>query len=100
MTSPTATSCCCRKSRASWRSRTLEAIAWIIPSAVLALIPKCPICLAAYLALFTGIGVPLSTAGYLRTGLIASCCISMGYLALRRLPKLAIRWSPYPASRT
>lgn len=104
MTSPIATSCCHSKppaqTKTSWRSSVLESIAWIVPGTLLAVMPKCPICLAAYLALFTGMGIPLSAAGYLRTSLIAVCCISLVYLAIRRLPKLAARLVSSTESRT
>ncbi|MCC9604533.1 hypothetical protein LOC68_27550 [Blastopirellula sp. JC732] len=96
--------CCCSQSAApektSWRSRIFEAIAWIVPGTLLALMPKCPVCVAAYLALLTGVGVPLSTAGYLRTGLIAVCTLSLVYLAVRRLPTWAGRFAAFATSRT
>ncbi len=41
-----------------------------LPAAVLALLPKCPVCLAAHLTLWTGLGVSVTAAGYFRTALI------------------------------
>jgi hypothetical protein len=52
---------CCPTSR-TWFARAAELAGWIIPSATLALLPKCPACLAAYIALFTGVGISISLA--------------------------------------
>jgi hypothetical protein len=62
---------CCENSRpAKLVRRLIEVAGWVVPSTILALIPKCPACLAAYIALWSGIGLSLSAAMYLRTSLL------------------------------
>lgn len=46
---------------------------WIIPGVVLALLPKCPLCLAAWLSLMLGIGISVTTATVLHATLIILC---------------------------
>ena len=58
-------------------------IGWIVPSAILALIPKCPMCLAAYIALWTGIGLSISAAIYLRASILVLCVGLILFLAAR-----------------
>jgi hypothetical protein len=47
----------------------------VIPALALALMPKCPACLAAYVALGTGIGISCTAASYLRTGAFVLCIV-------------------------
>jgi hypothetical protein len=64
--------------RRAWRS-----IRWLFPATVLLLMPKCPMCVAAYVALFTGIGISVSTARSIQILILLSCLISLAYLSVK-----------------
>lgn len=67
-----------------WR-RGGEIARWIVPSVTLVLLPKCPFCVAAYVALFSGIGISVTSASRLRTSLLVLCVAALLYLAVKRL---------------
>ena len=75
------------RSAPTWR-RGVELAAWIIPGATLALLPKCPVCLVVYVALFSGVGIPVASASNLRTSLLILCAAALVRLALKRLCRL------------
>ena len=80
-------SACCdaagnRKSP-TWVRRVREILAWVVPSAILVLAPKCPACLAAHVMLWTGLGLSLSTATYLRWVLLFLCVASLLFLTVK-----------------
>ena len=48
-----------------------------LPTLILALLPKCPACFAAYIALGTGISVSMAAASFLRTLLMGICVAAL-----------------------
>ena len=72
---------CCHQSAA----KSLSVARWIVPALVFALMPKCPACLAAYIAAGTGLGLSLSTATHLQTSLLILCASSLSYLVVKLL---------------
>ena len=91
--------CCQSKMRAgdntrrpaSWLRHVGELASWLVPSAILALLPKCPVCVAAYIALATGIGISLPTATCLRAMLVVLCAAALVFIIARRLRRLFAR---------
>jgi len=83
--------CCAAKARVSgkpqrsWWERGGEIAGWAGSTATLLLLPKCPACLAAYVAIATGIGISLPTASYFRTLLMVVCAGCLIFLGIRRL---------------
>jgi hypothetical protein len=67
----------------SFTRRSFHFAAKTIPAAILVLLPKCPACLAAYLALGTGIGISLTAAAYIRWLLVMVCVTSLVYFAAK-----------------
>lgn len=82
--------CCMKRRETLGKSRSVAA--WVVPSGLLVLMPKCPVCVAGYVAAFTGLGLSVPVASGLRTTLIALCCLSLAFLAIRLL--LSKRKSP------
>ncbi len=67
----------------SARSCCREATGWIAPSLGLALVPKCPMCVAGYVATVTGVGVSMPVAAGLRVGFVVLCVSALALVAAR-----------------
>ena len=78
-------SACCDRKTPTWVQRVREIVAWVLPSMMLVLVPKCPACLAAHVMLLTGLGLSLSTAIYLRWMLLFLCVVSLLFPIVKRL---------------
>jgi hypothetical protein len=74
---------CCNVAR---RSRAIAG--WVVPGAVLALLPKCPACVAAYVAVATGVSIPFATASHLRILIILLCTAALLLAGLRPVLRL------------
>ena len=64
--------------------RAGRVIQWLVPVTLLALMPKCPVCVAAYVALFTGVGISIAAARWVRMLMIVLCFASLAYLVFRK----------------
>ncbi len=68
----------------------LELGGWLAPTVVLALLPKCPACLAAYFALGTGVALSGAVATRLRTAVIVVCVVTFALLAVRSVLRVRL----------
>jgi hypothetical protein len=62
----------------------------VLPGAALVLMPKCPACVAAYVAAASGLSVSLPAAAWLRTGSILLCALSISVVAATTIRRLFI----------
>ena len=90
-------SACCHaasnRKTPKWVGRIREIFAWFLPSAILVLVPKCPACLAAHVTLWTGLGLSLSTATYLRWGLLFLSVAALVFLIVKRVDRIGAIFS-------
>lgn len=76
---------CCPSPAGRNRRRGARVLSWSIPTLTLVLAPKCPLCLAAWIALVTGIALSPSIAAGLRTALLLASVIMLAGLTIRYL---------------
>ena len=67
--------------------RVREVAALIVPGTFLALMPKCPLCFAAYVALGTGFTLSYPYAHLLMRALTALCITTLAFCLVRMLAK-------------
>ena len=60
--------------------RSLTLTRWSLPGLVLILLPKCPACLAAYIALGTGLSLSVAASSYIRWSLLVLCVAAIHLL--------------------
>lgn len=84
--------CAVEAERAPRSSGLARVVEWTLPGAVLVLMPKCPACVAAYVALGTGVGISISAASYVRAGIIMACVAALMYLAARQARRCVNCW--------
>lgn len=77
-------------SRTTFGRRIRDLLAWLLPTALLAVVPKCPACLILYLAIWTGISVSIGTASYLRLGMLAFSAAILTYLGAKQIRSLLL----------
>jgi len=78
---------CCVAGRASQplTRRLSKATASILPAAWLVFLPKCPLCLAGWLSVATGISFSANGAAWLRGSVVLLCIGALTTMLWRRL---------------
>ena len=61
---------------------------WVVPGAVLALLPKCPACVAGYVAVATGVSLPFAAASFLRILILIVCTAALLFAAARQVRRI------------
>ena len=75
------------QSRSTLHRRCLEFVSLALSSAALILMPKCPACLAVYVAVLTGLALPLSMARSVWYLLSSLCGLSVATVVFRLLSR-------------
>ena len=77
--------CCTGEGRRRRFARRLAAAAAsILPGAALVMLPKCPLCIAAWVTVVTGVGIPVAAASHVR-GLIAVSWVGVAALVVTQI---------------
>lgn len=83
-------SCCadCPNCPGTSKRRVTQVVGFLLSSVTLILVPKCPVCMAAYVALITGVSVSVAVASHLRLGLLMVCLSVLAGLVMHGLCRL------------
>jgi hypothetical protein len=87
---------CCKAGgtpSASPARRGWDVAAGVLSIGVWVFVPKCPVCLAAHVALWTGLGLSLAQATYLRWSLLIASGVLLFCIFARRMRMLWLRRS-------
>lgn len=76
---------CCSSGGRGGSRKLSSLLGWFLPSALLLAIPKCPLCVVAYTAAITGLGISVSTATGIRVSLITSSLCLLAFVLVRSL---------------
>jgi hypothetical protein len=92
---------CCVGGPASRRlaHRLSTAAASIVPGAVLVLLPKCPLCLAAWLTVVTGVGFSAAGAAWVRGIVVMFSVVAVVLAAAPIVRRRAFERAPAPLHR-
>jgi hypothetical protein len=60
-----------------------ELAGWLIPGMLLTFFPKCPLCVAGYVVIATGMGISLTAATYLRWSVLALSVALLAIMTMR-----------------
>lgn len=85
--------CPCRGGPRTFARRCVGAIGWVVPASVLTLMPKCPACVAAYLAV-AGVGISTSAAASFRTAAIGVSAATLLCLVAASIYRRRMRKPP------
>ena len=75
--------------------RMAGALEWVIPGAIVVVMPKCPACVAAYIALGTGVGISFTAAAHLRMTVLILCLTTLAWFAVKAIARVRNREAPF-----
>ncbi len=75
----------------SFAQHFVRIVSPIASAIALVLLPKCPVCLAAYVLMATGISISVALAVSLRAFLVVVCVSSLVLLGRRHIRNLRVR---------
>ena len=77
---------CCTEKRLSpgFARRLSHVTPSVVPGLLLLLLPKCPMCLAAWLTLATGLSISASQVSWVRISIVVLWVVALGHLLWRR----------------